>query len=307
MQQNRHTKHTLLFALGLATLLAAPSTSMAQAFRLDRHVAPMTAEDGVRLGRPVSLEARQWGAMLSFDYAHDPLVLDLPGNDEGSAGELVQHQLVGQARVAYGLVERLTLGAGMDVGLVMSGDSYDTPPGDVHLDPADGAAVGDLRIGARYVPWGDAESRWQVAAQVHVIVPTRASNLTGEAGLAIAPAVVGELRADGLRLTLELGALVRKDGRIAATDVGDEVRVGLGGAASLDSLAIPAELLVELHGASTVASFLGREGTALEVLGGVRWLPGSGLSVTAAGGAGLSAGVGTPDARAVLSAGYRVP
>lgn len=117
----------LLCCLSALTLSLAALPVAAQ-MRLDRYIAPASPDDGLRLSRPVVLAHRQLGALLAFDYADDPLVLELEsGLRDTETTRLVDQQLQAHARFAYGLLDRLVVSAGVDVAVLMAGDSFDEP------------------------------------------------------------------------------------------------------------------------------------------------------------------------------------
>ncbi|MFW5924814.1 MAG: hypothetical protein ACOCV4_01545 [Myxococcota bacterium] len=303
---------TNLFLASLLVALVLPDQASAQGVRLDRYSAPMTADDGLQVNRPIALGHQRYSASLSLDYANDPLVLRLDqGGSEDQVARLVDHQLVGQMRFAYGLFDRLVVGAGLDVVLAMKGEAYEPPSSGMRLDAADGAGMGDLRLSARYVPFGDRDSLGQVAVQAHLILPTAelgpSQNWRGESGVAFAPELLAEVRPSWVRVTANVGAVVRKDAQFLGTDLGDEVTFGLGVGVPLPFLPAPVELMAEVFGSTRMGDFFGGRSTPVESLFGARWTPAEAWRVSLGAGPGLQAGIGAPDVRALARVAYVKP
>jgi len=270
----------------------------------------MTADDGLALARPRSLRHRELSALATLDYAKNPLVVE-----QGSAGgahgtALVAHELTLQSRVAVGLYDRLTLMGGLDVVLAMSGQRFSDPVAQQTSAPADGPGLGDGRLGLRYVPFGDASRTYSLAVQGQLTLPlaeaaSSAQNLSGERSVSFRPDVLAELKPGRYRVNASLGALVRRNGQLLGTTLGDLACFGLGGAVQLPGKAELLSVLAELHGSTALRHPFARATTPLELLLGARaslrdhWL------VSAAAGPGLSHGIGTPDFRVLATLAFK--
>lgn len=307
MSKNRLRPFRLGSALALGASLSASALAQVP---LDRYSAPATPVDGLALSRPVALAPGQLTGLLALDFADDPLVLELErGLAQTETTRLVDHQLEAHARVAYGLFERLVLTAGIDAALVMVGERYDDPGTGSVLAPADGAGIGDARLGARYVLLGSAESSGALAVEAHAMFPlARGANsdqqLSGERGLAFAPRLAAELRPGAFRFTANTGVIVRRDTELLDTRLGDELTYGLGAGVQLPGLLSSVELLAEVYGSTAVSDPFAAQVSPLEALGGARYRPSERWLFSLAGGSGIQRGLGSPDVRALASVGF---
>ncbi|HKU42542.1 MAG TPA: hypothetical protein VJR89_30500, partial [Polyangiales bacterium] len=103
-----------LLSLVLA-LAALPPRAAAESFRLDQYLAPALPDDGLQVERPIALDRAAASLLLTFDYADDPLVVELEqGIADTERAQLVHSQLQGGLRFAYGVHERLSVTAGVD-------------------------------------------------------------------------------------------------------------------------------------------------------------------------------------------------
>ena len=117
------------------------------------------------------------------------------------------------------------------------------------------------------------------------------------------PEAVFEARPGPVRITANLGALVRQDARLFGTTVGDEVNFGLGAGVQLPGALRRFEAIAEMYGSTATADPFGDAVTPLEALLGGRWSPSERWRVSLAGGTGITRGIGSPDARAIASLG----
>lgn len=294
----------ILFALALA------SHAHAQGITLNPYVAPFTANDGLALQRPTALGHRTLQSTLNLDYARNPLVLELrQGNAGTQTASPVDNQLTGQARVTFGHHEHLLLMVGLDFVFMMSGDRFFDPAAGGSVKLADGPGLGDARLGARYLLVGDDKSIGALAVQGQLTFPlARAAasnqNLTGESNVTFAPEIAGEVRPGPVRLTLNLGALIREPRTFLRTEIGQQLTYGVGASYALPGRASWLRLLAELYGRTTFDSFFSRETTPLELLMGGRLETRTGWRATLAAGPGLSRGLGTPDARVLAGVSF---
>jgi hypothetical protein len=294
----------------LASLLALASQASAQGIALNPYVAPFSANDGLALQRPAALGHRTLQSTLSLDYARNPLVLELrQGNAATQTSSPVDNQLTGHARVTFDLHQRLLLMVGFEFVLLMDGDRFFSPAAGGTTKLADGAGLGDARVGARYMIVGDEKTIGSLAVQGQLTFPLAKAadshqNLTGESNVSFAPEILAEVRPDRFRLTLNLGALVREERTFLRTKIGDQFTYGIGASYALPGRASWLRVLAELYGRTTFDDFFGRETTPLELLVGGRAETRTGWRATLAAGPGLSRGLGTPDARILTSISF---
>lgn len=297
--------------LSVACLLASFGNSVAaQSVTLNPFVAPLTADDGLTLNRPRALAHRELSASLLLDYTNDPLVIEVKtGNADSEKYSIVKSQLTGQARFAFGLFDQLVVMGGLDFVPAMSGDRVQPPGTASRRELADGAGIGDARVGARWSPF-PARSMVSLGLQGQLTFPlaeaaSSAQRFTGERTVSFRPEVLFEVKPGPYRFNATLGALVRRDGELLGTTLGDQLLFGLGGAAQLPGKAKLLQLLAELHGATGFKDFFGREVTPLELLFGARATLLDHWRLSVAAGPGLTRGAGAPDVRVLAGLGYQ--
>ncbi|MFK7990558.1 MAG: OmpA family protein [Sandaracinaceae bacterium] len=287
--------------------MLVPSAASAQRGTLDRYRASETPEDDFHLSRPGDLGHLRFGAQLQLDYGYNLLVFE-PA--DGDRFPVVEHQLNATAGLSLGLVDRVVVYAGLPVTLALTGASADEMAG-VPVAVASGAGLGDVYLGARVRIFGEDDDIFTLGGQATLTLPTSIGTYRGDATVTGHPEVLAELRPfGGLRIVGNLGALIREETTVADSNFrfGHELTYALG-------VAMPVwtegrnhlDVHTQLYGASAFAQFGEREGTALELTGGLKFFHETGLVVGAAGGGGITRGFGTPDARIVASVGWTMP
>ena len=294
--------------LAVATLSGAAS-ARAQQFTLDRFYASETPDDAFHVSRPDALGHLKLGAQLHIDYAHDPLVFERDlGDSDSEIASVVSHQLVGTVGFALGIDTRGVIFAGLPFSMALVGDS-DT----FGVTEAHGAGLGDAYLGGRLRLVGEQQDLIGLALQATATFPTGTGDYGGDDFLTFHPEVLFEIRPAFFRLTLNAGWRIREDERLAGNVlVGDELTYALGVTVPVigthyDERATRLDLHAQVYGTTATSDFFDRESTPVEVIGGIKLHHDSGFVVGAAGGAGVTRGVGSPDARAIVTIGWRAP
>jgi outer membrane protein OmpA-like peptidoglycan-associated protein len=239
------------------------------------------------------------------DYAHDPLVLRRPDGTIAPGGALVENQLGLDVVASFGLVDRLELG--IDLPLIPYANGQGALDG-----TASGAGLGDLRVDLKVLLLGrtvGAGHRIGLTLIAGGSVPTSSGDhFLGQDGYTGRPRLVLEWRAPRERVALALnaGAVFRGERHVGDLTVGTEVRYGLGARVHLGA---GIDAMGEFAGLVGVAATSGPSSKDApgELLLGLRWRTRFGLEVSAAGGAGLTRGYGTSDARALIGLRYQSP
>jgi outer membrane protein OmpA-like peptidoglycan-associated protein len=215
---------SLAYAIAVAGVMARGlgEASAQQATALDRFE-PAPPGDRFLGVQDATVRDTSFSAGLMLDYAHEPLVAR---DGDEIRRVLSDHQLVSHLGVRLDLVRKLALHASMPFVLSQGGEAAP------NLASADGAAVGDLRLGARFaaiapdglapgvrlgleawLPTGDAEAyasagstRWSPS----VGVSGRIAPIVWAASLAprFVPAVPGGLGASEIEAAVAVGAEV---------------------------------------------------------------------------------------------------
>jgi outer membrane protein OmpA-like peptidoglycan-associated protein len=304
-------KTSAALLLGSLTLALSSSATHAQdtadapgeAVTLDRYSASENIDDGFHLSRPDDQGDGQLGAMVHFDYANDPLVLELsPGNSDTEEAAVVGDQVVAHVRLSLGLWDRLVLFGGIDGVLVMAGDSYRDPVSGIVSERADGAGLGDGRFGARVRLVGEKKDVFGLALQASATFPlARLANdeqrFSGEESVTILPELLFELRPGKLRITGNLGAPIRADAEFGRSKIADELAFGAGATYPLAEDTLDA--ILEVYGATAWDDFAGRSSSPVEAILGGKLHVTAGCTFGLAAGPGLLRGLGSPDFRGV--------
>lgn len=288
-----HRLTALTLALGLA--LTRQAAAEAPPLALDRLQPAPAGDPMLAVESPAAAPSRLSLSALG-SYARAPLALRRTSDDDRS--RVVDYQLVAHVGAALSLARRLTLD--VDVPAVASQGGETRAVGASRVSAPDGATLGDLRAGARFVllpPSGGAPG---VALSQRVFVPTgREASYASTGHVRVAPSVVVGADAGAWLWSLALGRTFRGADATRARVSGSSIDASAGVAARVGSVQLGAEAFAgTVSDAHTDA--LSRTTTNAEVLAVARW-SGLGLVVTGAAGPGIGKGIGTPAFRAVLA------
>jgi OOP family OmpA-OmpF porin len=286
------------------TLLTAPIRARAQAvsgFAVDRFE-PAGADSIWMTAESLRFEGHLRPVFaLVVDWAWKPLVVyDNRGQEVAS---LVSDQLIAHADAALMLWNRLRVDLNVPVVLVNGGDG--TMLGTQQYAPPDGAALGDIRLGADGVVFQRPDRELTAALGLQLFIPTgRTAAFSSDGGVRVWPRleVAGQHRAfawagrfgiqfrpsDGCHCDLAPGSEV--NGAVAA------------GWRPRPELLVGPELFWS-HGISDGGPGL-RPGTPFELLLGGHYAVTPTWTLTVGVGAGLTSGAGTPALRTIVGAAY---
>ncbi len=299
--------------LALLVLLAlGGGVAHAQTGTLNRFRASETNEDDFELSRARDFGDLRFGAQLTLDYALNPLVYETTLGDPSSESlSIVEHSLTGTLGLAFGLADRVVIFAGLPI--VFLNDGAEMVPAGV--TPADGGGLGDVYLGGRVRLFGEEEDAGALALQVTATFPTSIdSTYRGDPFLTFHPELLGEIRPGaGSRIVLNVGARLREETTTTANNLQfrHELTYAVGFAIPFwtDEPDTRTHLdgHVQLYGSSAFALFGEREGTALELLAGLKLFHASGVVAGLAMGPGLNRGFGSPDFRMIVNLGWMMP
>ncbi|MEP7123802.1 MAG: OmpA family protein [Byssovorax sp.] len=244
-------------------------------------------------GEPL-IEGFPLHAALYVDYAHDPLVLRgaTSGQDRGA---IVSDQAIFHLAAAMALAGRVTFD--IDVPLAFQAGSAPSGKGYSFAAPA-GAAVGDVRLGARFTILGKYFDRFQLAASISVLVPSGdPAAYAGDGGGRVAPQIIAGGRFDRLVWSSAVGVIAGPKHVFANITQGTTLTWGAGAGVLLGESRL-LQIGPELTGSVTLDDVQSRT-TSVELLLGARRRFAGNFEVGLGAGVGLSRGVGTPNFRAV--------
>lgn len=297
---------SLLGGLALGALLSTPADADAQeaGFALNRFD---PAERGSDWFWGESLDLRGNGRValgLVGDWAYKPLVGD---NGQGESS-IVRNQLYSHLGVSVNLLDRLRLGLNFPVLLAQNGVPVQL--GAVRYEADEGAAIGDLRLGADVRLAGEYGEPIVLAVGAQVFLPTGSRDAyTGDEKVRFVPrvAVAGDIEqfAYSARVGVALHAL-RDD--YAGMPYGTDLQLGItAGVRLLDErLLIGPELWSSTVISDSGDGFLEGNATPVEGLIGGHYSAGDwrvGLGI----GTSLNTALGSPKSRLLASVEWIAP
>ncbi|WP_437495078.1 OmpA family protein [Sorangium sp. So ce1014] len=243
-------------------------------------------------------------ALLMFDYARNPLQLFAP-----DSAAVVSSQGFLRLDASLALWDRVLISLDMPLAVVQAGEDPDSA--EVSFHPPSSAALGDLRLGARWRWLGAERAPFQAALGAYVFLPTGSPDAyAGEGAVRVAPHLIvgGEVTAPvDLVWTMMAGAVLRGSENPNTFTFGGGVAVALAdgllriGPELYGAIPFNGEPMLSVPEANISVRSGGVNAEAL--LGARVRLPG-GVELGAAGGPGLTEAIGTPTFRVLALAAW---
>jgi OmpA-OmpF porin, OOP family len=297
-------KWCLLFGVAFLTLALTHQQARAQAvsgFAVDRFE-PAGADSAWMTVESLGFEGHLRPAFaLVADWGWKPLVAyDRQGNE---IAPLVRHQLIGHLDAALMLWDRLRVDLNLPVALVNSGDP--TLLGTQQFASPDGAALGDLRLGADVVVFRRPARQVVAAVGLQLFVPTgRTQAFSSDGGVRVWPRVAVAGDHDRFSWAGRVGVQFRPSDSCGCNLApGTEIDGALAGGWRPRERWLVGPELDWSHAISGGASAL-HSGTPLELLLGAHYAATPTWTFTAGLGRGLTDGAGAPELRIVAGAQY---
>lgn len=236
---------------------------------------------------------------VAIDYADQPLRLSGGGQEKA----LVGSQMFLHIAASLAILDRALVSLSLPVALAQGGDTLSIDGTDV-VSPTS-AALGDLRIGARVLLYGEDDGPAQIGVGGYVYVPTGSTeatgSFTGDGSARVAPQLLFGGRYK-LMPQVTLAYTAMGGFHVRSSKNPTSVVYGAGVAALLleEKLQVGPEFYASTpimpSGFTLVkdADISLNDSTNAEVLLGARYRFWEGLTVGAAGGPGLSKAMGTP-------------
>ena len=253
---------------------------------------------------------------LFIDYAHRPFSLfdaSCDPNDDSdcevgdSSIDIVKYQLTFTPMATLTLFNRLQIG--LAVPLVQSsGEGFQaaTPGADqpfVDIPGGEAFGIGDPRVSGKVRILGTGSEGFTLAAAVWIGIPlgtiTAEGSNIGDDGLTAGGHLIGELKLGILSVAANAGGAYRPKKKLLSTEVGPELRWGLGGALQATSLL---RVIGEVTGATQFTDQ--QDENPIEARIGPELTQGD-FAIMLGGGVGLLSGVGVPVFRAFAGVAYR--
>jgi OmpA-OmpF porin, OOP family len=291
--------------VGVAFLtVIAPVAARAQAvsgFAVDRFE-PAGADSAWMTAESLAFDSHlKPFAALVTDWAWRPLVVYDAGGH--AVARLVDNQLLAHADVAMFMWNRARFDLNLPVLMVNSGDG--TLLGTTRYAPPDGAAIGDIRLGADVVVYRRPDRLFTGAVGVQLFLPTGSTQaFSSDGGVRVWPRlqVAGERRA--FAWAGRFGVQFRpSDSCHCNLAPGTEVDGALAGGWRPRPEWLVGPEVIWSHAVGSGASVL-RSGTPLEVLVGGHYAATPTWTFNLGLGHGLTNGAGTPAFRMIVGAQY---
>jgi OmpA-OmpF porin, OOP family len=251
--------------------------------------------------------AKQLSADAMITFITDPFVIYNVDetNDEITTTRtaVVESLLAAELSGAYGISNKLQVGAALPLILSMSGDGLNTATAGPGMESLQSTGLGDLRIEAKYLLLEKPNLR--VAGIGGITVPTSVGSGGGDYLGDDLPTGRGRAavqwidRGGKLTVGANAGIILRKPRTLYSSKVGQQITYSVGAAFRFNERF------------AAVGETFGRSGfsmdvdsSPLEIAAGLRLRATPAISVVLGGGAGLVQGIGSPGVRAFIAVGW---
>ena len=228
-----------------------------------------------------------------------------PANQNMITGDrtvVVESVTAAQLSMAYGLTEKLQLGAMLPVVFSMQGDGLDPMTGNPSPNGLSVTGLGDLIVEGKYRALR--RGRFRVSLIGAVSLPSSfgsgESQFLGDDLPAVRARVAMQYTTGRLSLGANGGVMLRKPRTIYDSTIGQQLTWGASAAFRVTERF---SLIGESFGRAGLPDF-SLDASPLEAVGGMRIYVTPSTAVVLGGGAGLVKGIGSPEARFFVSLGY---
>ena len=284
----------------LASMFALAQPAQAEGTALNRFEPAPAGDRFFGVQAPGTLGHLELHAMLLADYAHNPFVLT-HRRGVGDVMSVVEHQLFMHANVSLGLWRFLTVGVDVPVAVAQDGSDALHSTGMV-LAP-DSAQLGDIRIHARGTFFGEPSDAFQIGLGAYLWAPSGARDgyVSDGSARGAVELLVGGLSGP-VYWNVALGPQLRKSQQLIGVEQGSAFYAsgGLG-------VLLGQDRQVQVGPEFRVGVPFNEPGLAninAEAMLGAKYRFANDFLLGAAGGPGISEGIGTPDVRAVATFAY---
>jgi OOP family OmpA-OmpF porin len=233
--------------------------------------------------------------IYDVDKAHPDVIT-------GTRTTVVSSMTAAQLTAAYGVTDRLQLGANLPIIFALQGDGLMPQTGGPAPNGLNVTGLGDLVLEAKVRLVRD--GRLRVAAIGGLSLPSSVgsggSQFIGDDLPTVRGKLAAQLDTGRLSFGANAGVLVRKPRTIYDSTIGQQLTWGAAGAVRLTDRF---SLAVEGYGRAGLPSFA-LDASPLEVEAGLRMYATSTVALLVGGGAGLVQGIGSPESRFFVSIGY---
>ena len=230
------------------------------------------------------------------NHAARPLRIIDPSNGSTET-DLVDSQTQTDIGGSLGLFDRFEIGAMVPVTVSRESQTDEAVPPALQRRVA-GTGLADVRV----IPKIQIFTRdpWALGITAPVMLPTApSSDFLGHASVTASPKLLFEGEAGRVRLLANAGLTFREERHFLDVDVGNAFTFGLGSELPFAAAGQQFLLGATITGETGLAE-RGEEESPVEAMAAVSWALRNGVTLTLAGGRGLTNGYGSPDWRAVF-------
>jgi len=232
-------------------------------------------------------------------YNVDPSMPDTVGTERTA---VVETMAAAQITAAYGITDRLQIGANLPVVFQLAGDGLMPATGNPDPNGLSVTGLGDLLVEGKYRLYRSGSLKLGVLGGV--TLPTSfgsdGSKFLGDNLPSVRARLAVQYDRGRISLGANGGAIVRKPRTIYGSTIGQQLTWGVGAALRItDRFSI----IGEGYGRTGLPDF-SLDASPLEVTGGLRIYVKPSVAVVLGGGAGLVQGIGSPESRFFISFGY---
>jgi hypothetical protein len=248
---------------------------------------------------------RQLAADALITFLTKPFTIYDLDEDRMISGErvrVVESLTAAQLTAAYGVSDRLQIGANLPVIFTLRGEGLEPDTGTSVMGGLHVTGIGDLVVEGKYRLYR------KQGAKIAVLAAVSLPSSVGSGGSQFIGDDLPELRArvalqydrDWLAVGANAGALLRKPRTIYDSTIGPQLAWSVGAAVRITGRL---SAIAESYGRAGLPDF-SLDASPLEAIGALRLYATSAVAVLAGGGAGLVKGIGAPESRFFLSVGY---
>jgi hypothetical protein len=256
-------------------------------------------------------EKKQLALDAFFTFVANPFkVYVTDGNEDdpmitGERVDVVETLTAAQLTAAYGINEKLQIGAALPLVFSLSGEGLNASTGMPDVQGVSVTGLGDIRAEAKYKLWTAKNREARIAAVGGITLPTSIGSDDSQFIGDNLPTLKGGFAATWSRGKVALGAnagfILRKPRTIYSSTVGQQLTFG---AAASYGVTNTFSVIGEFFGRGGLESSFALDESPMEAALGLRIVTTKSVAVTVGGGAGLDRAIGAPAARFFLSVGY---
>jgi hypothetical protein len=215
---------------------------------------------------------------------------------------VVETMAAGQLSAAYGLTDRIQLGASLPIVFSMRGEGLDADNGAPVMGGLHVTGIGDLAVEGKYRLYrrGGVKLAALAAVTLPSSVGSDGSQFLGDDLPALRTRIALQLDKDWLAVGMNGGVLLRKPRTIYDSTIGPQLAWAVAAAVRITPRF---SVIGETYGRAGLPDF-SLDASPLEAIGGLRFYATGSVAIVAGGGAGLVRGIGSPQSRFFLSFGY---